>query len=1035
MKILSWFDNVKLPYKMSIIAALAAVGLAIPTYYYYQLSVETQLSSEIELQGIAPASAVVKLKKVLAEHRGLSAKLFGGDSSVASELRAQASKVEAQLQQVRNLVSSASDSESVLREVSEVERIWADLKADLNARAYSGADSFVKHEELIARVDLLISELSQHFLLSYDPVAASYHLIIANLQNLPRLANNLGKVRGSGAGILSGASITESQKSVVRGYLSNIQSPLSDFEYNMRSAAEADPSFRNASEKASAMKGRIDELRRLTQRTVLEVSTPAFSAQDYFNQYSDVINQLYNLHDDNILSLTKVIETRVDSISAERNTTLGILAALLVISLGIGAVIIASLLGSARKLIIAFKQIASGNYEMELQRTRKDEMGVLEKELSVLVKQLEEAAIVTLEASKVKQALDSSSTAFMMSDAERTIVYMNESAQKLLKECEPEIRKDLPQFNADTLIGTRIDSFHKDPAHQHAVLNQLKTVHEAKLSLGRYSFRLMINPIRDADGKNLGNSVEWHDMTAMYEEERRVKRILESLDSTSTNVMIADADRKIIYMNRSVMTMLKNAEADLQKVMPQFKADKILGGSMDRFHKDPAHQKGMLERLSDKHASEIKVGKRHFRLTASPILDDKGVSIGSVVEWLDRTKEKEAEQEVADIVEASLQGDFSKRVNEADKEGFMLTLVQGLNQLMRTTESGLNEVSKVLLAMSEGDLTKRVESEYRGTFNDLKNYCNTTTENLTSVISQIRNASDTISNASSEIAQGNADLSTRTEQQASSLEETASSMEELTSTVRLNAENANQANGLASQASEVAANGGELIGQVVTTMGSINESSQKIADIIGVIDGIAFQTNILALNAAVEAARAGEQGRGFAVVASEVRTLAQRSANAAKDIKDLISDSVSKITSGNALVNRSGETMQEIVVSIKRVNDIMAEIAAASAEQASGIDEVSKAVTQMDEMTQQNAALVEEAAAAAESMRTQASDLTQRVGTFKLSDAEVQTKLQDKAPDLLSQQYAELPSVSAVSVSKAKKAIPAVAEEDEWESF
>jgi len=1035
MNILSWFDNVKLPYKMSIIAALAAVGLAIPTYYYYQLSVETQLSSEIELQGIAPTSAAVKLKKVMAEYRGLSSKLFGGDSSVASELRAQASKVEAQLQQVRNLVSSASDSESVLSEVSEVERNWADLKADVYARAYSEAESSDKHGELIARVDLLISELSRHFLLSYDPVAASYHLIIANFQNLPRLANNLSQVSGGGAGILSGASITESQKSVVRGYLSNIQSPLSDFKYNMRSAAEADPSFRGASEKASAMKGRIDELRRLTQRTVLEVNTPTFSAQDYFNQYNDVINQLYSLHDDNILSLTKVIETRIDSISAERNATLGVLAALLVISLGIGAVIIASLLGSARKLIIAFKQIAGGNYEMELQRTRKDEMGVLEKELSVLVRQLEEAAIVTLEASKVKQALDSSSTAFMMSDAERTIVYMNESAQKLLKECEPEIRKDLPQFNADTLIGTRIDSFHKNPAHQHAVLNQLKTVHEAKLSLGRYSFRLMINPIRDADGKNLGNSVEWHDMTAMYEEERRVKRILESLDSTSTNVMIADADRKIIYMNRSVMAMLKNAEADLQKVMPQFKADKILGGSMDRFHKDPAHQKGMLERLSDKHASEIKVGKRHFRLTASPILDDNGVSIGSVVEWLDRTKEKEAEQEVADIVEASLQGDFSKRVNEADKEGFMLTLVQGLNQLMRTTESGLNEVSNVLLAMSEGDLTKRVESEYRGTFNDLKNYCNTTTENLTGVISQIRNASDTISNASSEIAQGNADLSTRTEQQASSLEETASSMEELTSTVRLNAENANQANGLASQASEVAANGGELIGQVVTTMGSINESSQKIADIIGVIDGIAFQTNILALNAAVEAARAGEQGRGFAVVASEVRTLAQRSANAAKDIKDLISDSVSKITSGNTLVNRSGETMQEIVVSIKRVNDIMAEIAAASAEQATGIDEVSKAVTQMDEMTQQNAALVEEAAAAAESMRTQASDLTQRVGTFKLSDAEVQTKLQDKAPDLLSQQYAELPSVSAVSVSKAKKAIPAVAEEDEWESF
>jgi methyl-accepting chemotaxis protein len=1035
MKILSWFDNVKLPYKMSIIAALALVGLALPTYYYYQLSVETQLSSEIELQGIAPASAVVKLKKVLAEHRGMSSKLFGGDSSVASDLRAQASKVEAQLQQVRNLVSTATDDALVLGKVNDVERMWSELKAGVDARAYSEADSTAKHSALIARSDLLISELSKHFLLSYDPVAASYHLIIANLQNLPRLADNLGKVRGGGAGILSGSSITDTQKSIIRGFLSNIQSPLSDFEYNMRSAAEADPSFQAASDKASAMAGRIDELKRLADRTILEVNTPDYSGSDYFNQFTAVINELYTLHDENISALTDVIGARVDSIAAERNATLSIIIAILVISLGIGTLIITSVLTSARKLIFAFKQIAGGNYEVELKQSRKDEMGVLEKELSVLVKQLEEAALTALEASKVKQALDSSSTAFMMSDADRTIVYMNESAHKLLKECEPEIRKDLPQFNADKLIGTRIDSFHSNPAHQHAVLDQLKTVHEAKLSLGRYSFRLMINPIRDADGKNLGNSVEWHDMTAIYEEERRVARILESLDNTSTNVMIADADRNIIYMNRSVSAMLKEAQADIRKVMPHFNADEILGGSMDRFHKDPAHQKGMLDRMQDKHPSEIKVGKRHFRLTASPILGNKGERIGTVVEWLDRTKEKEAEQEVASIVEASLQGNFTKRINEDDKEGFMLTLVQGLNQLMRTTESGLNEVSNVLLAVSEGDLTKRVESEYRGTFNDLKNYCNTTTENLASVISQIRNASDTISNASSEIAQGNLDLSNRTEQQASSLEETASSMEELTSTVRLNAENANQANGLASQASEVAANGGELIGQVVTTMASINESSQKIYDIIGVIDGIAFQTNILALNAAVEAARAGEQGRGFAVVASEVRTLAQRSANAAKDIKDLISDSVSKITSGNVLVDRSGETMKEIVTSIQRVNDIMAEIAAASTEQATGIDEVSKAVTQMDEMTQQNAALVEEAAAAAESMRSQASDLTQRVGTFKLSDAEVQTKLQDKAPDRLSKQYEELPSVSVATTSKAKKAMPAVSEEDEWESF
>ena len=261
-------------------------------------------------------------------------------------------------------------------------------------------------------------------------------------------------------------------------------------------------------------------------------------------------------------------------------------------------------------------------------------------------------------------------------------------------------------------------------------------------------------------------------------------------------------------------------------------------------------------------------------------------------------------------------------------------------------------------------------------------------QQLTGIVRGIKGSSDAISSATSQIAAGNADLSSRTEQQASSLEETASSMEELTGTVKQNAENARQANQLAAGASTMAVKGGEVVGQVFHSMSSINESSRKIADIIGVIDGIAFQTNILALNAAVEAARAGEQGRGFAVVASEVRTLAQRCAAAAKEIKALITDSVAKVDDGSKLVDQAGQTMEEIVTAVKRVTDIMAEIAAASQEQTSGIEQVNQAITQMDQVTQQNAALVEEAAAAADSMQEQAQSLTKAVAIFKLSAAD-----------------------------------------------
>lgn len=517
-------------------------------------------------------------------------------------------------------------------------------------------------------------------------------------------------------------------------------------------------------------------------------------------------------------------------------------------------------------------------------------------------------------------------------------------------------------------------------------------------------------------------------------------RVKQALDATSSNVMVADVNRNIVYMNKAVINMLRAAETDIRAVLPNFAVDKTLGSNMDIFHKNPTHQMKLLETLTTAYTTNIVVGKRHFRLVASPIFRTDGTRLGSVVEWLDRTQEVAVETEVSNVVKAAGEGNFKARIPTEGKSGFFLTLAEGLNALMQTSDVGLGEVNRVLGAIAKGDLTEKITADYFGTFGELKDYCNSTTENLSDIIGDIRSAAETIFTASSEIAQGNTDLSSRTEQQAANLEETASSMEELTSTVKLNADNAKQANVLAEQASNVAIDGGTLINEVVMTMSSINESSQKIADIIGVIDGIAFQTNILALNAAVEAARAGDQGRGFAVVASEVRTLAQRSANAAKDIKGLISDSVKKIENGNVLVGKSGETMQEIVTAIKRVNDIMSEIAAASAEQSSGIEEVSTAVSQMDEMTQQNAALVEEAAAAAESLQSQADQLNRSVSKFRLDDNREQLVSSSHSvssrPGIKSPIKPPSKSFAAKApVATKKLVLPASSSEDEWEQF
>ncbi|OAX85802.1 chemotaxis protein [Xanthomonas nasturtii] len=339
--------------------------------------------------------------------------------------------------------------------------------------------------------------------------------------------------------------------------------------------------------------------------------------------------------------------------------------------------------------------------------------------------------------------------------------------------------------------------------------------------------------------------------------------------------------------------------------------------------------------------------------------------------------------EIRQLAQSAANGDFSAR---GDAERFQYdfrAMVESLNTLMSTADGNLQSLSSLLQSIAAGDLTARMSGEFRGVFAQMRDDANATATQLAEIVSGIKASAVSIKGAASEIAAGNQDLSQRTEQQAANLEETAASMEELTSTVKQNAEGARQANQLAIGAASVAVQGGDVVGKVVDTMSGIEASSKKIADIISVIDGIAFQTNILALNAAVEAARAGEQGRGFAVVASEVRTLAQRSAGAAKEIKDLIDDSVRRVAEGSALVHTAGKTMSEVVASVQRVTDIMGEISAASQEQSAGIEQVNQTVTSMDETTQQNAALVEEATAAARALEEQAVGLTEAVAVFK----------------------------------------------------
>ncbi len=360
-----------------------------------------------------------------------------------------------------------------------------------------------------------------------------------------------------------------------------------------------------------------------------------------------------------------------------------------------------------------------------------------------------------------------------------------------------------------------------------------------------------------------------------------------------------------------------------------------------------------------------------------------------------RAREEEAQRkreaaivtEVAEVAKAASEGDMSRRIDLSGKDGFLLSLCEGVNNLVRLTNVALTDVAKVLSSVAGGDLTQRIDGAYGGVFGQLKNDVNRTAEQLLEIVNSINASASQIGSAASEVSAGSQDLSERSEQQAAALEETAASMEELAATVRQNATNAQQANQLAATARETATSGGQVVNDAITAMGRIESSSQKIEDIVGLIDEIAFQTNLLALNAAVEAARAGDAGKGFAVVAQEVRHLAQRSAQASKEIKALISESSTQVRSGVDLVKGAGRTLDDILSGVRRVADIVAEIAAASSEQAAGIDQVNAAVTQMDEMTQQNAALVEESTAAAHALAEQSRELNTQMEFFHTGGA------------------------------------------------
>ncbi len=633
--------------------------------------------------------------------------------------------------------------------------------------------------------------------------------------------------------------------------------------------------------------------------------------------------------------------------------------------------------------------------------------------------------------------LNAMTSAVMTIDLDLVITYVNPAAHALMKSVESRLRQTFPNFSADNLVGVCIDDFHKNPSHQRRLLSDPANLpYRGMVDLGDIQFDLNVTPLFDNKGKFIGACQEWKNITEILKNETEVARLRAAVGGSQTATMICDQDLNIVYMNDAVTRLLRNRERELQGVFPGFRVDNLIGTNIDQFHKNSSHQRELLSDMSRlPYQTEIQVLDLYFELNVIGITDKDGNYMGNSVEWKDVTEVKQAQNQIDSLIQTASRGELNQRLEIDDFEGFMKDLGVGINSMLDEFVKPIHSVLDVAKALEEGNLVKRMEGEFEGEFSTLQNAMNQSMDNLLKMVSEIRASASHISSAANEISQGNTDLSQRTEEQASSLEETASSMEELTSTVKQNADNSRQANQLAASARDQAQEGGEVISSTISAMEEINSASKKIEDIIGVIDEIAFQTNLLALNAAVEAARAGEQGRGFAVVASEVRSLAQRSAAAAKEIKALIKDSVEKVEEGTRLVDDSGQTLGEIVNSVRKVSDIIAEIAAASSEQSAGIEQVNKAITQLDEVTQQNAALVEEAAAASESMDDQARSLNEMMSFFETGQVE-QAVSAPPAVEQTPAPVAQAPKATPKLQPKANISAPVTASDDsEWEEF
>ncbi len=948
---MSVMSRLRFPLKLGLIGLLFLAPMtALVLYLYKTLDAEIQITRSERL-GVPMILQARGAARALSYHRAASARALRGDQAAKDELPKLASKADDAL---ASLIKLSEENASIIKRqefLLAIEKKWQYLK--LNGANYVAEESFREHSLIVDSLFKYLRAVADLSYTSVDPDIDTSHIISPTVSRLVDLMVSVSRLRALGVGMLERRAATPTEKMEAAVLQRLFDKQFEGVQSDYRTAIEANdaltatfaPSVKEAAETSkSFMENEVASL----LKDDFNLSKEAYSAKG-----AAALAALERLFDVSLEQFDKLLAARLEKLNDNLYLVLCEVGAAMIAVLYLFAGMLLSVLRSLKSIEAGAHRLEEGDVSQPVDSYSSDELCEVGGAVNKVAQTLQKFTKTQLDMARAHNEEGRVSEEMRASQFPGAYGEMARNLNAMVK--------------SHIGVQTRFTDL------------------MVEYSSGRFGERMEKLPgerekISDAAEK-VRAGLEANAKAAEYN-----ARLKAALDHVSLPIRIADNKGVILYVNNALKETLRKYETGFRRQIPGFDPEKVVGANVDMFYGGANVVSANLQALTHPDNASMILGERHFNVVRSPVLGENGERLGTAGQWTDLTEQLAAEKEVAALVEAAAAGDFSKRIAEADKSGFMLQMAQGLNQVLGTSEKALGEIANILTVLAQGDLSKTIDAEFQGIYANLKDNSNSTIERLRDIIGQIREASGSINTAAREIATGNNDLSRRTEEQASSLEETAASLEEFAATVRQNAENATQANSLAIEATESAQRGGELVAKVVDTMNGITESNREIADITTLIDGIAFQTNLLALNAAVEAARAGEQGRGFAVVASEVRTLAQRAADAARDIKTVITASVGKVEDGAKLVASAGAAMDGIVAQVRRVSAIIGEIAAASKEQSGGIEQVNQAVTNIDQITQQNAALVEEATAAARSLEDQSEGLVRAVAVFKMAE-------------------------------------------------